>query len=327
MGGSPELTAAIRRIAKQAGYQPNYHAQVLNRGRSQTLGLLFGAPNRTGYYTGFWGQVMEGVDGAASDRGYDILVIGDRCGETALSRGLRFLEQNRIDALVALSGLPGADPGPAEAGETGRVVVALPSGPMALPCVRMDPVPGIREAVRHLADLGHERILWAGMAGAAGHWPGERRNAFLAAARDLDVTSDEMRLSDYDSAGLTSCEGYEAAFRGYLAKHDPPTAIMAMNDFSAVGIIAALHSTGRRVPRDVSVVGFDNVFFHLALPPLTTVGYNLRGVGEAAARLALDIASGKVADTRRTVSSQFVIRKSTAAPQGRPRNGVSDSHG
>ena len=166
-------------------------------------------------------------------------------------------------------------------------------------------------ATRHLIELGHTRIaaitgpedMMCSLARIDGY-----RSAMNAAS--LPIDPDWIRFGDFHSTGG------ERHARELLARTDPPTAIFAGSDLQALGVIAAATDAGLTVPRDLSVVGYDDIALSRWLtPPLTTVHQPLRRMGEEAARIVLRLAEGETVDTlRMDLASHLVVRGSTAPP-------------
>ena len=166
-------------------------------------------------------------------------------------------------------------------------------------------------ATRHLIELGHTRI--AAITGPADMMCSQARvggyRAAMAAA-SLPVDADWVRYGDFHPTG-----GQNHA-RELLAGPDRPTAIFAGSDLQALGVIAAATEAGLSVPRDLSVVGYDDIALSRWLSPqLTTVHQPLKRMGEEAARIVLRLAEGETVDTlRMDLATHLVVRESTAAP-------------
>ncbi|MBN9214999.1 MAG: LacI family transcriptional regulator [Microbacterium sp. SCN 70-200] len=166
-------------------------------------------------------------------------------------------------------------------------------------------------ATRHLIELGHTRIaaitgpedMMCSLARVDGY-----RSAMNAAA--LPVDPDWVRFGDFHPAG-----GQNHA-RELLSRPDRPTAVFAGSDLQALGVIAAATEAGLSVPRDLSVVGYDDIALARWLSPqLTTVHQPLRRMGEEATRIVLRLAEGESVDTlRMDLATHLVVRGSTAPP-------------
>jgi DNA-binding LacI/PurR family transcriptional regulator len=170
---------------------------------------------------------------------------------------------------------------------------------------------GAMIATRHLLDLGHTRI--ALLAGTQS-WPFARaRLDGFRAAMDragVPVAPELVRVAPLYVEG-----GRDAALE-LLALPEPPTAVLASNDLQAHGVYEAARRRGLHIPRELSVVGFDDLpFTRWAGPPMTTVRQPLERMGATAARMIVELADGMtLAQHRVELSTELVVRESTAPP-------------
>jgi DNA-binding LacI/PurR family transcriptional regulator len=179
-----------------------------------------------------------------------------------------------------------------------------------VPLVQVDNRLGAKLATEHLLSLGHTRI--AHVAGAPELGISEQRVAgYREALAEAGIEPDPALVV----VGSFTLEGGHQAATSLLAG-GCPTAIFAANDLSAIGVISAIVESGRRVPADVSVVGFDDL--HLAAyttPPLTTIHQPALEIAERAIQLLLDLSNGrKVRRFRHLLEPALVVRGSTAPP-------------
>lgn len=182
-----------------------------------------------------------------------------------------------------------------------------------LPSVSVDYADATMQAVAHLHALGHRRIAYVG--GPAGSSADARRREGLTQA---DERFSDVQIVDL-GAFSPRVEGGEAA--ADLAVGSGATGIIAFNDLVAVGLLAMLARRGIAVPDQLSVVGYDDILVsRLATPTLTTMRVDIRGVGEAAVQMFVDLTRRRpktragAADERRTMPTRLVVRESTAAP-------------
>jgi DNA-binding LacI/PurR family transcriptional regulator len=188
-------------------------------------------------------------------------------------------------------------------------VVAVEAGPdRATPVVAIDQVGGAATATRHLLELGH-RTVWH-VAGPANFVEaGQRVEGWQSALEAAGITPPPVLAGDW-SAG----SGYELGRR--LAAVSEVTAVFAANDQMALGILRAFHEAGRRVPEDVSLVGFDDIpeapYF---TPPLTTLRQDFMAVGRAALELMLAEMEAPRQSPSRLVEGELIVRASTAPPR------------
>jgi LacI family transcriptional regulator len=304
----PDVSAVTRErvlaAAHDLNYAPSAAARTLVGQRSQLIGV--------GLYTGadhpdiehpFFQDVLVGLKHGVGARGYDVLIFATEQPGAYLRRA----RHHRVDGVV-LWGVDRNDPElPAlVAAEIPLVTVDLAVEGRRATWVSSDSVEGGRLAVRHLYELGHRRI--ATIAGLVETKPGsERLRGYREEAAALGLEPIERFGDFYGESG-------EAAMRELLALPEPPTAIFAASDLMAFGAIRAAVTAGLHVPRDVSVVGFDDIAAaRLAHPQLTTICHDKVGLGVAAANALIEEIESPAdnAPPPVTLSVDLVVREST----------------
>ncbi len=316
-GKAPEhsITDAVMRRVREAseelGYVGHHAARALVSGRSRTIGVLVGGPD--GAIAPFWSLIAEGVERAAMQAGYDVLILSGRRDRE--SAGLSYLRQGKADGLIAL-GAQSTDLAAWRDAETPPVVLA-PGGVSGFPTVRLDVSSGYGEACAHLTGLGHRRVLWVGPPEGSdvGRGAAATRAAGKCGLEPVVLRVDETEPPFW--VPRDRCiEFWQGALREALPESLEATAVLCWNDRAALGLLALLGERGLNVPEDVSVVGFDDDEAAVALPPLSTIGQEYHEVGAMATRLALRVIEGRLSTTeaRETVvqvPSHFVARRST----------------
>ena len=298
----PETRRRVLEAMRELGYTPNPVARALVTGRSQMLGVV-------SFDTTLYGpaSTLFGIERAAHEAGYFIIVASlealDRASVTdAVSR----LSRQGVDGVLVIA--PHRDASDALLHvPTDIPLVAVEAGPAdAVPVVAVDQFAGAVSATRHLLDLAHETV-WH-IAGPA-DWveARERQEGWRVTLEAAGVEAPAPLVGDWSARA-----GYDLGRR--LSADRGVTAIFVANDQMALGVLRAMHEARRRIPRDVSVVGFDDVpeapYF---TPPLTTVRQDFDEVGTRSLRLLLRmIQTGRriAADSR--VQPQLVVRASTA---------------
>ncbi len=315
---SEDCVRRVRRAARELGYTPNYLARSLQTGRSYALGLVLGNPGG-GSAGGFYSRMIDGLMGRAHALGYHLVTIGSARGSSAVGEGLAFLGERRVDALV----VPAFTCGwrvPADLLEAAAPVVLTNFvGETRLPSVELEEVSGIAAAVDHLRGLGHRRLLWVGVSGAR-HPSGEtRRSAFWQAAETPGLEAEELLLP-LPSGRPYGLESEVAQARDALLARAgaglEATGLVCYEESIAQGAYAALSELGLRVPQDVSVIGFDDIYAPMAWPPMTVVSHMLEQIGQAAAEMAVQMVEDgpdgdRDGDLCRRIPAELVIRKST----------------
>ena len=296
-GIRPETRDRVLAAIAELGYRPNKAARALVTKRSRAIGVLVPATTDYGPTSS-----LHAIERAVRRAGYQPLVTSTPLEPAAIVESLEFLLDHSIEALVAiapyrvlLDPLAGLDAAlPVVALQTGDADGALPG---------IDQVAGARAAVAHLAGLGHRRIQQ------------------LAGPDDFLEATVRRRTVDAELArrglpALPTLTGDWSADSGYAAgaRVDPAaTAVVCGNDQMALGLIHALVDAGRRVPGEVSVVGFDDIpeSAH-SLPPLTTVHQDFEEVGRRAVALLLHRLDGGDPPPREAILPTLTVRASTA---------------
>jgi DNA-binding LacI/PurR family transcriptional regulator len=279
---SGETRQRVEEVIERLGYRPNRVAQSLVWRRPFALGLII--PDITNPY---FPTFARGAEHRVRERGYT-LVLGNSDYDPA--REASYLELVRSQQLAGAIYCLGDEMSPIlgdlhRAVEEGLAVVLVHSPMPRVPTVCADNRQGGRVAAEHLLSLGHQAM---GMISALPLDEGmaDREAGFLDALRDAGLADDRAAVPVM--YGDHQIEGGRQACLELLGHAPALTAIFVLNDLMALGALEATRSLGRRVPDDLSVVGFDDIpFAALANPPLTTVGQPIRELGEQAANLLL----------------------------------------
>jgi len=304
---SPETRARVLTVIEELGYRPNAIARSMVAGRTCTLGCI--SPNLIDYT---FASMIESAQAEACRQGYFILA-GSAPTEADVEPLLEEMLHRQVDGLMVLN--PYADDRyhhflPLV--EKGMAIVYLSNTPQGEPVssVRCDDHEGGYQATRYLIDLGHTAI------------------ATLVGPDNEECTLDRLAgyrqaLAqaglDFDPALTTSGDwsapsGYQATQR-LLATGQPFSAIFAQNDRMAVGSIRALREAGRRVPDDVSVIGFDDIplasYFD---PSLTTLRQPMEESGQQAARLLIETIQNPDRPPEQVLTHARLIERASCAP-------------
>lgn len=291
------------------GYKPNALARGLVRRRSGTIGVVI--PDVA---NPFYAEVLRGMSDVATEQGLHMLLVNADLSFAKEAEGFALLQEKQVDGIVYTSGV--ITPGHREIFQrVGRPVVLAatydPEG--GYPAVLVDSRKGAAMAVNHLLDLGHRRIgvikgLDGDLIAGLPRWEGYRQ---AAAERGVTIDPCLVRTGDYR---LES--GYQAMVE-LLEQPVPPTAVVAASDLMAIGAINAALDRGLRVPDDLSVVGFDNIWFAAAVRPgLTTVAQPMYAMGAQAIRMLVDSMAGRVSLAVDWTEPSLVVRGSTAPYRG-----------
>lgn len=297
-----------RRVLKAAAaldYRPNALARGLLSQRTNTLALLM-----TDIANSYFAEVARGVEDACRKRGYSLFLCNtDRNRDTA-RHYLGVLREKRVDGvLVMAGGRPGPQPFEALPGQ-GVPVVVIGRFDIPVPAVRIDNRLGGREAAEHVLALGHRRIgAILGPRGSttsldmlAGY-----RDAFRAHGVALDPAW-ILRGDARAPSGLRLAERL-------LRRPGRPTALLAVNDQTAMAAVRAALNLGLRVPQDVSIVGYDGIeLASFMSPALTTLRLPLQQMGATAADLLLRLCMQEPVEREVWFVPELAVRESTGPP-------------
>ena len=306
---APETRRKVMQAVERLGYEPNYAAKNLRTLRSRKI--LITVPDLS---NPFFSLILQGIEDAAQREGYAVLVGDTQHNEKREEGYALILKRKEADGLIFLGHrLPK---------EAARLLKSLAPKPapivngcefsprLGVPSVHIDNAKAAGEAVDHLYRLGHKRIaVITGplvsplsrdrLRGASARAKAER------AERDLIVMQGDFSIA----SGAAVAEQL-------LLRSDPPTAIFCFNDEMAIGVIDTAKRLRKSVPKDLSVMGFDDIrFARYTDPPLTTIAQPMREIGEGTVRLLLEILRGnEISPVSVTLPHTLMVRGSTAPP-------------
>lgn len=299
----------VMAVVAEQGYRVNSQARSLRRQRADAVLAVvpdLGNP--------FFSEILAGIQGVLLGAGCDLLVTDNRSAHGTNRSIVSHLRAARVDGILCLDGSLSAEAQVdlASSDVRGRVVFAcewLPAG--GYPSVRSDNRGGMALAVDHLAGLGHRRFAF--LTGPAGNVLSHER---LAGARAA-LARHGIGLPDAAILGgdFTFESGSRAA-AGLLALAERPTAVVCSSDRLAIGLVTALEEQGISVPRDISVMGFDDIeLASYARPRLSSIRQDRPALGRQAAELLLRrLASAEEDVPVLTLPVELVLRASTAPP-------------
>ena len=305
--GRTNVQEATRRKVEDAmrllGYRPNRAARALKSGRYTTIGIIMFTLSSVGNV-----KTLDAITRAASDAGYSISLIPmpDPASSKFPAAYARLREQ-QVDGLIIIF----------DAHLSDRADLTLP---MDLPTVVIDSTPdqgytvvdtdqagGARQATELLLGLGHATVWHIG-GPATSFSASHRAAAWRETLNEAGIEAPPILYGDWSTDS-----GYRAGMT--LASRDDVTAIFAANDHMALGAMRALHEMGRKIPQEVSIVGFDGLDESSSFwPPLTTVHQSFQTVGSLSVQLLLEQIVGGPAPSTQLVPTRLVVRESTSYP-------------
>jgi len=317
--------ARVQRVAAQLGYRRNYLAAALQTGRSDALGMVVPQLVARDMHNGFVTSLISGVEIAAREAGCHFVMIGPGADGDVIANSVRFVEEGRVDGLI----VPWFACRGAQLEELARspkpIVIIGDAARTTLPVVTLDHAAGIVRAMQHLHRLGHRRVWWCGTEGDNAV-ERMRYTAFRAAARRMGMTAECLRVPI--PAGQLMADVIAAAQAAVAARCARPlraTAVVCYNEAIAFGVYAGLRDSGRAVPRDMSVIGFDDIYAHIATPSMTVVSHMLDVMAVQAVRLLLRMrlstaAWRRLRGQRSIITPKLIVRGSTARAAAYPRS-------
>jgi DNA-binding LacI/PurR family transcriptional regulator len=302
----PETAAQIRKKAEEMGYNASMVARSLVTRKTQTIGLVV-----TTIADPFYGEIVSGIEEFSTAKGYSVILANCHIDPEREIRVVRSLQERRVDGILVA------------ASRVGGFYLTLMSE-MAVPIVlinnqhdgefiysvSIDDVGGARKATSHLIELGHKRIAYLGDPFGC-QTDVHRFEGYKAALLEAGLPVNEEFVVEAD--GLPS--GGLAATHRLLSLVERPTAIFCYNDMSLLGALRAATEHGLSVPRDLSLVGFDDLFFTPYIQPaITTLRQPKREMGRRAIELMFALFNNEQSEKKIQVEGELIVRSSTAPP-------------
>lgn len=321
-GISEATRGRVQRAISELDYHPNGLASSLRSQRSLTVGVL--VPSITNPY---WPGIVRGAEDVAHRNGYSILLCNTDGDPAKHLTYIRLLRRQRVAGLFSMSGDGGREEWKiVEQLVANGVPVALGGGDRPgerIVTFDVDDRRGGYTATAHLLERGHRRVgVISGPAGAA--VTADRIAGYRDALRERSLAFDARLIVP----GGFDVAGGQAGVNDLMRVPVPPTAIVAANDLCAIGAITALKRLGKKVPRDVAIVGFDDIeMAALYDPSLTTIAQPLYDMGAYAMQAILDrLHTPDLGGEHTVFDTQLVVRRSTVMSSGRhdeePRPGA-----
>lgn len=302
----PETREAVLEAMRTLGYRPSRSARSLASGRTRMLGVISFDAARYGP-----ASILTAINTAAQEAGYLVSSIAlDTADHDTVVEAVDRLSAEGADGVIAIAPQLWVGKALAETTGLGTPLVVLENAlDDATPLVTGDSRTGARKATEHLLGLGHATV-WH-IAGPTGWTSADHRLAsWQSTLRAAGAAVPAPLVGDWSADS-----GYDLGRR--LARRPEVTAVFASNDQMALGLLHALHESGRSVPGEVSVTGYDDIpeAAHF-LPPLTTVRTDFAEIGTRSLRLLLDRIDGpgELPRVDTLVPVDLVVRASSGPP-------------
>ena len=304
-----KLARRVQAVIDEVGYRPNYQAQALARGRSHTVGLIV---SELSGGNPFFSEIILYFERAAVEQGYEVLVsfADTETQPDHVAKCAMRMQERQVEGIAVLTfGMEQSLLGSSI--DIPMIYAGSDSDLPNIPNIRINYLPGMREAVKHLADFGHHRIgylcgqlTWSSM-----------RTRFEAVRRALKTADFPL-----DKELFVECphtwEGGAVGISDLLNLPKPPTAVMCCNDVAAIGALKTLGNRGLQAGRDIALIGFDDLTIcRFTQPALTTIQFAPSEIAPLAFRMLLEQINGLQSETSYEYKTKFVLRESTCAPK------------
>lgn len=300
---SEKTRKKVMKVIEQLNYQPNVMATALTGKYTHSIGLLI--PDLA---NPFFSELARSIEDRGHELGFSLMICSTDYIPEKEAKYIDLLKRKSVDGIILASGFENFRPVEQLLEEHFPVCIvarAIPS--IAVNTVSLDDFMGGYEATSYLIQQGHRRIAIV----ARDVWSNrERMRGYVKALEDYGLKPYEV----FEFVQESNVEWGKRMAAMLLQSSDPPTAIFACNDLLAAGVIEAAKERGLKVPRDLSVIGFDNtIVATITDPPLTTMSQPIKSMGREVMDLMVsEIRSEKEHKSRVVLMPQLVVRKSTA---------------
>lgn len=304
----PRLARRIHAVIQKVGYRPNFQARALARGRSHTVGLIV---SELSGGNPFFSEIIVYFERTAVENGYEVLIsfADTEIRPDHIAVCASRMQERHVEGIAVL---------------TFGMEQYLGNGSIDIPMVyaggdrdlqggrniRVNYLAGMRDAVKHLADLGHRRIgylsgnlTWSSMR--------TRYEAFRKAIKSAGIVFDKELVAECDHTWTGGAVGMTTLLN--LPK--PPTGVLCCNDVAAIGALKTLYGKGLQAGKDISLIGFDDLTLcQFTQPPLTTIRFSPGEIASLAFEALLEEIQGNRKKSRYEYKTRFILRESTCAP-------------
>jgi DNA-binding LacI/PurR family transcriptional regulator len=295
----------VWRVVTEMDYYPNSHARALVSGRSRLLGLIVSDITNP-----FFSELIRAFESHAAQQQYDLLITSTDYETARMTATLRRMLERKVDGVAVMTSE--MDLGLIrELSRRGVPIVFMDVGQMGprMSHVSIDYGNGIVQAVEHVLGLGHKHVAF--ISGPLDlHSARTRRQAFLDTMRAHRLVPERRMIRE----GTHTADGGQREMAALLRLSRRPTAVVASNDWTAIGALHAVFAAGLRVPEDISLVGFDDIpLVSYTTPALTTVRMSAVDVGSTAFNALFRMIGGDRHEGEVfQIPTRLVIRDSTA---------------
>lgn len=300
----PETKKKVLKIIKDNNYQPNLLARAFSKSKSDTIGIIVSP--ETNIFIDYYAEMLRGVESACRVYNYDLLLR--MSAPSSRDAYHQYYEMKKCDGLIVIAPTLN-DPGIKNLEKKDIPMVLINAVSPSISYVDVDNVNGAFKGVEHLIKLGHRRIgIINGVMEGINSQDRFKGYQLALTKHNIPVEEKYITYGDYRQESGIAC------MKQLLSAGPRPTAVFSSNDLMAIGALKAAKEAGLDVPKDISVVGFDDlVLAAISDPPLTSVHQPIFDIGKEAVRILVNqmehnrkIVQNVVLDT------ELVVRDSTA---------------
>jgi LacI family transcriptional regulator len=313
----PQLARRVWKVVDQLGYYPNTQARALVSGKSRIFGLVVSEITNP-----FFPEIVQTFEELAVQNDYEILLTSTVHDTKRMKSSVRRMIERRVDGVAILTfGMEESLLDDLRLRKVPLVFVDVGPDMPRVSNIRINYQNGIRQAVQHLAALRHTSIAF--VAGPL-HLRSAiaRKDAFKTSMSEIGLEVSPELIVEGDH----TMDGGMRALGKLMGEPRRPTAVVCSNDMTAIGVMREAYDLGIVVPRDLSVVGFDNIrLSEFMIPPLTTVEMSQAELARTAFRALMeDVRRDAAADGRQEypLNTNLVLRRSTALAPTEPNPGA-----
>ncbi|PJF41922.1 MAG: hypothetical protein CUN55_10945 [Phototrophicales bacterium] len=304
---SEETRQKVLAAVEAVGYVPNLAARALSSGKTGIIGVVFPRVYDAVFTDPLAQHILEGVEAACIDNGYNLLlstpyVNSDKPDE----RYLKLLESGYVEGLIALDNVPRTSiVKPALEKEIPTISIGYGPNPLY---VRSDDHGGAKNLMQYILSLGHQHIGIISVDERLNYAISPRMNGLRAAIQEAGLDFEQLPIGYGD---FSTKSGFICAQK-LLSEHPELTALVCINDRMALGAIQYARSVGRKVPHDLSIVGYDDIpLAQFTDPPLTTINQHGPKLGHRAIEMLLSLLQGETPKSE-IIPTELVVRQSSA---------------
>jgi LacI family transcriptional regulator len=273
--------------ANEMNYVASYHAKVLSSKQSWIIAIIYSDNLGTGLSHPHFSIILEYFKQEVERNGYEVTFVNRNVGNNKMTY-LEFCNNRKVDGVFLVNFYSYSKQLP-ELAQSGIPIVSTEHVSLDLTTVTSNDYLGGKKAAEYLVNLGHTRKVYHISGPLANIAAQKRLQGFIEVMNERFV--EEYKIFEAPNFGFE--DGYSKALdiikSGFL-----PTAVFVAGDWMALGAIKAFQENGIMVPKDISIIGFDNIeFLKYSNPALTTVAQNRKLIGETAARNLMDKIAGK----------------------------------